>query len=195
MTQISKAFESTSKNLGANEKHFHEVHIFAMSKYNPVTLEDNTFGDITFETFHGLHINKIGSNTFNRTSGKLKIFYCITCELAHEPSKYDLLAVFDRMIALETLSIGLNITEIPSDVIVPVGQSKLNNLYIKSHQGLTIRTSAFQNLEHLYIITFTDTRIHGIEKEAFKFIDKREKVLTIKFEQCKLTGKFFNNCT
>lgn len=164
-----------------------------MSKYDPVTLEDNTFGDITFENFHGLHINKIGSNTFNKTSGKLKLFYCIRCELTHEPAKYDLLAVFDRMIALETLSVGLNITEIPSDVIIPVGQSKLNSLYIKSHQSLTIRTSAFRNLQNLYMITFTDTKIDGIEKDAFKFTNKSEKILRITFESCKLTSKFCYN--
>ena len=68
MTQISKAFQSASKNLGDNEKHFDEVHIFSMSKYDPVTLEDNTFGDITFEKFNGYTIKIMHHNTFGRAA-------------------------------------------------------------------------------------------------------------------------------
>ena len=42
---------------------------------------------------------------------------------------------------------GLNVTEIPANVIAPSnGQhSKIHYLYIKSHENFTIKSSDFQN--------------------------------------------------
>ena len=57
---------------------------------DPITLEDNTFGDITFEGFQGIGIKKIGSNAFNKTANKLTGFYCNDCDIDNEPPKYDI---------------------------------------------------------------------------------------------------------
>ena len=188
LTQISKAFQSASKNLGTNERHFDEVDIYS---FESLSLEDDTFGDITFDTFHGRNINLIGSNAFSKTGSKTKMLFCLSCALEHQPPKYNLQNVFNQMTGLKTLSIGLNITEIPTDVVPPVpGQeSKLSYLYIKSHQPLTIRSGAFQNLGQLYSAQISDSQIDRIENGAFKFVNRTESVLRISFSSCKLTGK------
>lgn len=91
MTQIGRAFELASKNLKGDEKNFKRVNLFAFRGHNdPITLEDNTFGDITFETFYGTGIKKIGSNAFNKTTDKLQTFFCDECDIINEPPKYDI---------------------------------------------------------------------------------------------------------
>ena len=53
--QIGKAFQSASKNLGVNEKHFKKVNLFSFKGFDDsITLEDNTFSDITFDKFNGI---------------------------------------------------------------------------------------------------------------------------------------------
>lgn len=41
---------------------------------NPIILEDNTFGHITFELFKGIRINKFGSNVFKKQLINCKVF-------------------------------------------------------------------------------------------------------------------------
>ena len=83
-----------SKNLTANETHFKTVHLYRLEGYDDsITLEDNTFGDITFELFRGSGIKRIGSNAFNKTANKLQSFYCDGCDIDNEPPKYDIYKV------------------------------------------------------------------------------------------------------
>ena len=75
----------------ADEKHFREVVLYAFRGYDdPITLEDNTFGDITFEVLSGFRIKRIGSSALNNTANKLRTFYCVECEIDNEPPKYDI---------------------------------------------------------------------------------------------------------
>ena len=97
---------------------------------------------------------------------------------------------------LATLSIGLNITEIPSNAIVPVGnQTKLTFLtIIGKYHNITVKSNAFQHLSQLLEIDFHETTIKTIEEEAFKL--NSESGLTsiiIQFYKCNLTGETFKN--
>ena len=78
----------------ANETHFKTVHLYRLEGHDDsITLEDNTFGNITFELFRGSGIKKIGSNAFNKTANKLMAFYCSDCDINNEPPKYDIYRV------------------------------------------------------------------------------------------------------
>lgn len=173
--------------MGPNDRHFEIVHV-----YDLVTLEDDTFGDITFDTFHGSSIRKIGSNAFNKTANKIKIFICWLCDLENQPPKYDLQNLFNQMTELKLLVINLNINKISTDFIKPISghQSKLTNLNIISTNKLTIKSNVFQNLNQLKYISFTFITIDLIEKDAFKFINRNQNKLRITFGNCELTGKF-----
>ena len=190
--QIGKAFELASKNLSANDKHFDSVYVKAIGQDSHLTLEDDTFGDITFELFLGSKIGKIGANTFKKAAQKFKFFICLFCALEYQPPKYDLKNMLNQMTELKLLMIGLNFNEIPTDFIKPINgqQSKLINLQIGSLKSLTIKSRAFQNLNQLYIISISHSTINLIENEAFKFINRNQNKLKIIFANCKLTGKF-----
>ena len=176
-------FNSASKNLGANEKHFKEVQLFSASN---LILEDNTFGDITFESFHGLNIIKIGSNTFKKTSDKIDVFFCWTCSIQHQPPKYDLQTILNQMTQLEYLSIGVNVNEIPSNAVGNLKKLQFISLF-NGKQNLTIKSSAFHSLDHLIRIQIWETTINRIEKEAFK----SATISDIGFNNCTLTGESF----
>lgn len=77
-----------NKSLSQNEKHFSLVKLSPDNQ--TLTLEDNIFSQITFQTFSGYKINKISLNAFNQTANKLKEFVCSECSLDSEPN-YDLI--------------------------------------------------------------------------------------------------------
>ena len=97
----------------------------------PFTLDDNLFGDITFEYFYGINIKKIGSNVFNKTADKIKTFICADCPLEHEPPKYNLQTIFNQMSQLNLISIELNM---PNEIV-------LNSMDINS-----LREGAFKSV-------------------------------------------------
>ena len=97
---------------------------------------------------------------------------------------------------LKSLEIGLNITEIPSNAIVPVGnQTKLDHLMmIGKHHNITVKSNAFQHLIQLVEIDFHETTIKTIEEEAFKLNSESEfNSIIIRFYRCNLTGETFKN--
>lgn len=153
------------------------------------TLEDNLFGDITFESFEGKNIKKFGSNAFNKTTDKINLFSCSDCQLETEPN-YDLNQVFNRMTKLQQLHLGLKTTEIPS--IKPIGnQTSLSVIDINANQ-LVIKSGVLQHLKNLLFVNFDDVTINRIDKEAFK-IDNHNSFLNINFFGCKLTNGTFQN--
>lgn len=167
-------------------KHFDCVKIVDHEENAIVILEENSFGDITFDHFHGHFFGKLKSNSFTKTSNKIKSFDCLYCGLKNEPPKYDLKNVFNQMLQLNAMSIGLDNKELPTDFIKP---PKLTSLFIRSIQSLTVKSGAFQNLNQLDFITFMDTSIDRIKKEAFQFNEKIKQNFEICFDSCNLTGK------
>ena len=180
-------FNSASKNLGANEKHFKNIQIFANKE---LVLEDETFGDITFESFHGLKIKKIGTHVFNKTADKIEVFFCWSCSIEHQPPKYDLQAILNQMNQLDHLSIGVNVNKIPSNAVR--NKTKLEFITLMNRkQNLTIESNAFHSLDHLIGLEIWETTINRIEKEAFK----SPTISHISFVTCNLTGESFENGT
>ena len=149
-----------------------------------MNLEDNLFGDITFEEFHGDNIKKISSNVFNKTSEKVKYFYCYNCSLENG-TNYNMDIIFSQMVNLKNLEIKLNITELPS-----FGQ-KLEIIDIKANE-LRIKPGAIKNLKDLKLIRFEGVSIDRIEKDAFKNTNVNNS-LTISFTNCKITNGTFQN--
>ena len=181
-------FDLASKNLGANEKHFKTVQLSSSS--NEFTLEDNTFSDITFESFNGDNIIKIGSNAFNITANKIESINCFSCSIEQQPPKYDIQTVFTQMTQLKMLIIGLNVNKIPSNAIA--NNTKLEVLFLTNgNQNLTIDSGAFHNFENLTAFGIFYTTINRIKKEAFK----SSFVKNIIISSCELTGESFENGT
>ena len=98
---------------------------------------------------------------------------------------------------LFALYIGLNITEIPSDAIVPVSGNQSNLAVVEvtgKYHNLTVKSNAFQHLNNLQLITFFKTTIKTIEKDAFKMNSETEPIsIYIQFIECNLTGETFQN--
>ena len=184
LNRISKIFKSISESLAPNQRHFKEVRLNQHRNEREFILEDNSFGDITFDTFFAdKGIRKISSNAFNKTANKITTFHCVDCQLEHQPPKYHIENVFNQMTQLETLSTQF-ITEIPY-----LQSSKLANLLIKVHQNLIIKSSTFYNLNQLINLIIYETKILRIEKEAFKFSKNLDQRMRIRFDRCNLTGK------
>ena len=187
VADLAKVFNSVSKDLRANEKHFKSVRLYSHDK--EITLEDNTFSDITFEDFYGDNVIKIGSNAFNKTANKIKTFNCYSCSIEQQPPKYDIQKALNQMNQLNhDLKIGLNVNEIPSNAFANKTQLSSINL-INKKQNLTIESGAFQDLENLHEIIIGGTTINRIKKEAFK----SNSLILIQFSGCKLTGESFEN--
>ena len=148
-------------------------------------LEDNTFSDITFQEFHSNKVKKIGTNTFNKTADKILSFFSLTSSIEHQPPKYDLQTILNQMTQLESLAIGINVDEIPSNAI----RNKTNLPFIKlaNKQNLTIKPSAFYSLDNLYGLQIVQTTVNRIEKEAFK----SATLADIIFDNCRLSSESF----
>lgn len=160
--------------------------------HSPLTLENNVFSDITFESFYGVNIEKIGSNAFRKTANNITTFNCRDCFLQHQSPKYDFRTIFSEMNQLYALDLGLNVTEIPTGTFgTSKNKANLNQIRIES-KGLTIKSGAFQNLKNLQQIHLYHTEISKIEKEAFKFINTNN-LLTIDVSACPLTNQSFQN--
>lgn len=201
LTDLRKIFDSASKSLKTpSEKHFKAIILIVLPQHNDTEriIEENAFGDVTFDKFYGNGINKINSNAFNKTADKLNEFKCDPCSLENQPPKYDIQSMLNQLIELTSLSIGLNVDLIPPNALQPIGgrESKMKNLVIAAKQNLTIETGAFQSFNKLTQLFFHLTAIKRIEKEAFKFNKKSESRLNLFFDNTKLTGKLiYNNST
>ena len=160
-----------------------------MDYNNPVTLDGNIFGDITFGRFIGHNIGRIGTDVFKKTASKMSLFHCMTCALENQPPQYDLPKMLNQMTDLDTLTIGLNITELRTDFINR--PSKIKTVYLNPPPTFSIKSNALLNLGQLESITILATEIKRIEKDAFKFNNRNDKMLRISFGNCKLTGDTF----
>ena len=178
---MSKVFKSLSKNLRPNEKHFFSVLL------SLTILDDDSFADITFEDVYASKIQLIHSNAFNVTSSKLRQFFCVNCAIQHQPPKYSLNNVLNQMSQLQQLTIGLNVTELPT--IQPIdNQTSLDRIIIfNNQQNLTIKSGSFQLLKSLFEININNSTINAIEKQAFK-LDANLDYLELTFTDCNFTN-------
>ena len=114
-----------------------------MAYDDPLTFEDNLFGDITFENFHGINITKIGSNVFNKTGNKIKSFNYYYCDLENQLPKYSIKLIYNQITQLTHLKIGLNVNKIPTDAFGIAYNLKIIIINMKSKE-FTIKSGAFK---------------------------------------------------
>lgn len=189
LNNVSKIFNWMSKNLGANEKHFKTLILHPSTNENQLEriIEDDTFKDITFDTFYGWNINKMASNSFNITANNIGQFSCHECALTNQLN-YSIFNVVHRLHKLDNLFLTLNITEVPINALF--NGSNITFIYLKSQQELAIKSNAFHNLNKLKLLWINDTSIKRIENGAFKIRAK-----TVIFENCNFTAETLQNGT
>lgn len=187
-----KAFNSMSENLGQDDKHFQYIYITLTPENG--TLDDNSFGDIIFDSFLGEGINKISTKTFNRDQTDLiDSFWCEKCWLQNQPPKYDLWNVFGQMNRMTFLSIDLNVTEIPSNAINGHKESQLGMITIYSSiQNLTIKSHAFRSLKKLEYILFREINFTKFENQSLVFGENLVgRKMNVMFLKSNLSGDTF----
>ena len=108
-----------SKNLNnQNEKHFKEVFLLSNSDYTKEesTLNDDSFADITFDKFSSNQIQQISNKAFGKLQSEtIKQFWCSDCSIQNQLPNYNIWSTLNRFKKLNTLYLGLNATEIPSN--------------------------------------------------------------------------------
>lgn len=157
----------------------------------------NPIYEFDVDRYVGINAAKINSDGFNLTNTRLKIFNCYECALEHQPPRYDLQAVLNKLTALIDLQIGLNLTQNqPLNDILPNQPSNLDVINIKANR-LTIKSGALNSLEHLASLSFNAATIDRIERDAFKtnYTSNltRSGVLYINFRNCNLDKNVFQN--
>ena len=198
MNNISNVFNSISEYSGVG-KHYKTVGIYFSKDANltqdQLTLNDNSFADITFEEFFTNDTKRISVNAFGNASKTLKILNCFDCNLQNEPPEYDIWKMLSKLPQLASVSVVLNVSEIPSNFInrsIDGNQaSDIRSLSFRFKQNVTIQSGAFQNLDKLILIHFDKANII-FKNESFKFNSVSEvnsdKPLKITFHNCSLIG-------
>lgn len=180
-----------------NDRHFSKIRLIA-SLDNDSSLEENVFGDITFDEFVGTNITKIHTNAFNKTAEKITLFDCSGCNLNNLLPNYDIRKMANQMYQLKYFFIRMNVPNIPTHFIEPINdhKSKLFYISIGSPQNWTIWPRAFENLNDIVLIQFSRTTINRFEKGAFKFYNKSVDPVygfQIGFYKCDVNGEIFQN--
>ena len=184
-----------------NSKNFKIIQI-KVTKFNAneseSTLNDDSFADLKFEKFLGFGLKKISNRAFGKSSFTIKTFSCFECNIQNSLPNYSIWKSLSRFPKMDKLSIGLNVTEIPTNAIRPIDGSNSQLREILFHQGLstkniTIKSMAFYNLNQLTEIEFNTMNFRTFEKDAFKFSKRSYNRLKIIFSQSNLDGVSFNN--
>ena len=188
---VKSVFESLSKNLNENEKHFKSL--FINPGNNNDSLGDNLFADITFDSFSGALITKISDKTFGKTAKTIKSFICEYCQIENDPPNHNIWLVMKQFTELNYLKINLNVTEIPSNAFQPIDgqESRLEQIKFRSSQNLTLKSGAFKGLAYLSEIEIWNTDVKKIESQSFNFGTKSEHNLRVAFILSKVTGEAF----
>ena len=166
-------FNLTSKSLAENEKHLIEIEIRLNQTKNEseTTLNDDSFADLTFDRFYGDGLTKIATKAFGKTASTITTFYCRRCGIQNSPPNYDIWKMINQLSKLKLLSVGLDVSEIPSNAIAQTNQSLE---YIRFYDGfdsgknVTIKSGALKSSNKWMSITFFSMNIKRIEREAFK---------------------------
>ena len=73
-------------------------------------LDDDIFGDITFERLKGDDIMKLGTNLFSKTSHLFKWINLEFCYLRNSPPEHNIWKALGSLKNAKGFSIGLNVT-------------------------------------------------------------------------------------
>ena len=150
-------------------------------KLNESTLNESSFSDILFNDFYAYGIIRINNKAFDKSAETIDHFWCSMCYLSDSHSEYNIWSVLSKLTNLNSLTLGLNVTEIPSNAIQPINglYSSINDFTLRSMQNLTIKTNAFNNLNKLHQLTIQLTNINQIEKSALNFAGESSSLFLI----------------
>ena len=190
-------FNLTSKSLAENETHFNEIEIKLNQTKNEseTTLNDDSFADLTFDRFYGDGLTKIATKALGKTASTITTFYCRRCGIQNSSPNYDIWKMINQLSKLKLLSIGLDVSEIPSNAIAQTNQSLE---YINFHDGfdsgknVTIKSGALKSSNKLMSINFFNMNIKRIEREAFK-LSNHSKFVDILFSSSNINGDSFES--
>lgn len=120
-------------------------------------MEDNSFADITFDELYVDGAKRLSNNAFGKAASIVKrIDIYKLFAIKNVPPKYNVWKSLSQFTQISQLIIGLNVTEIPSNSIIPVNRQKstLKYLTIYNKQNLTIKSNSFSHLNNLSRIYF-----------------------------------------
>ena len=167
--------------MGELEKHFTEIRVTVFNDSEKgSTLQENTFSDLTFDSFYGFGINKISEKAFGKSAQTIKKFWCLSCELQNTQN-HNIWKVLGQLNKLNSSIIGLNVTEIPANAFTNNSHSDIRTLQLFSKHNLAVKTHAFFNLNNLTSIQFNGPKLLHFGNEGFKFSSKSNKKLDITF--------------
>lgn len=197
---MQKIFYTINKNLlNETEKHFKRIELWTTNTDKSLILDDNPFSDITFDEFQGHRINNVllGNKAFGKSATTIKKLSCEYCAIENSPPNYDVWKSLSTLIQLNSLSIGLNVTEIPTNAILPKdgSESQLQYFTLKSFNNITIRSSAFQYLKNLTELRLDSMKIERFQDESFKFNSNTSNDLYISFVNTTVLGESFQTKT
>ena len=202
---MKNVFQDMSQKLkNADEKHFKIIQLrlpFEGDEQRS-TLDDDTFADITFDELSGSNIKKLGTKSLSKTASTIKSFTCIFCDIQHSPPNYNIWQVLGSLTNVDSLSIGLNVSEIPTNAISnSANQPKVSSLHINTNSfrkgDFRVKSRAFNNLRNLNDLSLTLASRGNIyfEKEAFKFPVQTSETLRLKFGATTFKGALFDEET
>lgn len=182
---MNKIFKSANKNLDQNDKHFENLILTNQNNQNQLILNDDLFGNLTFEKFQGVGVKEIGSKTFSKSAERLTEFHCLNCQLANQPPTYNLWSALGQLTQLTEVELGLNVNEMPENAIT-INQHLFTTvqLTISSRQNLAIQTGAIRSSSSLKAI-FQSTTINKYGKDAIS-------LNTFTAESIQLSVVFYN---
>ena len=181
--------------MGQNDKHFENLILKSENNQNELILNDDLFGDLTFEKFQGVGVNKIGSKAFSKSAERLTEFHCLNCHLVNQPPTYNLWSALGQLTQLSEVDLGLNVNEIPENAIT-INQHLFMTvqLTISSRQSLTIQNGAIHSSSSLRAI-FQSTTINKYEKDAISLnMFTAESIkLSVVFYNVSISNEAFQN--
>ena len=181
-----------SKNANQTEKHFEYLLIQYtknLKRENYMILNDSQFGDLTFDDFSGQQIKLISNNAIGNSVNSVSIQGPIN----DLPPKYHVWKVINGMTKVTSISMDLNITEIPTQAFT---SKKLHSISISVNtmhgNNMTIKSKAFYNADNLFRFQLYHANITKIQSQAFALANNSSQKLEISFGGCQFSDDAFD---
>ena len=181
-----------SENANQTEKHFGYLliqHTKNLKRENYMILNDSQFGHLTFDDFSGQQIKLISNNAIENSVNSVDIQGPIN----DLPPKYDVWKVINGMTKVTSISMDLNITEIPTQAFT---SKKLHSISIRTYtmhsNNITIQSKAFYNADNLFKFELYYANITKIQSQAFALAKNSSQKLEISFGRCQFSDDAFD---
>ena len=115
-------FDIVSKNL--TSKSDKDFDVLRVNFQHVDDLNENEFANLTFKMITASNVKRINTQTFGQTAQTLTLFWCLLCQIPHSPPHYDLWKAFGQLSKLTSLTINVDVDEIPENAISPPNGTK-----------------------------------------------------------------------